>query len=189
MKVLAIEYNPVGELAVVPMGDDVLLRNNGDFYLPEFSSQVSCVPQLVVRICKLGKSVGKNFANRYYQEIGVGVRFYADDLEKKLAEQQLPLVVASSFDGSAAISELFTPEREGDLHYSMWLNDTQVFSEDQDNLFREIDGLISLASDFHTLKIGDFMFCGNSFRYRHLCIGDRIRVFLNERKLLDFKIK
>ena len=58
MKILCAEYNDAGEVAVVPVGDDVLLRNNGDFYIPDYTQQVSGVPQLVVRICKLGKSVG-----------------------------------------------------------------------------------------------------------------------------------
>ena len=189
MKVLGVEYNVAGEIAVVPMGDDVLLRNNGDFYLPEFSREVSCVPQLVVRICKLGKSVSKNFAARYYQEIGVGVRFYADDLKKILQEKQLPVIVASSFDCSAAISGLVIPEKGEVLHYSMWVNDMEVFSGNSSELPVGIDSLVSLASDFHTLKIGDFMFCGNTFRYRDLKIEDRIRVYFNEKKFLDFKIK
>ena len=75
MKILCAEYNDAGEVAVVPVGDDVLLRNNGDFYIPDYTQQVSGVPQLVVRICKLGKSVGERFAGRYFEEIGVGVRF------------------------------------------------------------------------------------------------------------------
>ena len=53
MKILCAEYNAAGEVAIVPMGDDVLLRNNDDFYIPDFSSELSCVPQLVVRLCKL----------------------------------------------------------------------------------------------------------------------------------------
>ena len=69
MKILCAEYNDAGEVAVVPVGDDVLLRNNGDFYIPDYTQQVSGVPQLVVRICKLGKSVGERIAGRYFEEI------------------------------------------------------------------------------------------------------------------------
>ena len=65
MKILCAEYNAAGEVAIVPMGDDVLLRNNDDFYIPDFSSELSCVPQLVVRLCKLGKYVSERFAGRY----------------------------------------------------------------------------------------------------------------------------
>ena len=41
MKILCAEYNDAGEVAVVPVGDDVLLRNNGDFYIPDYTQQVS----------------------------------------------------------------------------------------------------------------------------------------------------
>lgn len=94
MKILCAEYNDAGEVAVVPVGDDVLLRNNGDFYIPDYTQQVSGVPQLVVRICKLGKSVGERFAGRYFEEIGVGVRFYADSLEEQLIAKKLPGIMA-----------------------------------------------------------------------------------------------
>lgn len=104
MKVLCAEYNDRREVAIVPVGDDVLLRNNGDFYIPEFTQEVSCVPQFVVKICKLGKGVSERFACRYYDEIGVGIRFYADTLEEELRQKGLPVVMASSFDSCAAIS-------------------------------------------------------------------------------------
>ena len=93
MKILCAEYNDAGEVAVVPVGDDVLLRNNGDFYIPDYTQQVT---QLVVRICKLGKSVGERFAGRYFEEIGVGVRFYADSLEEQLIAKKLPGIMAAS---------------------------------------------------------------------------------------------
>ena len=41
MKILCAEYNDAGEVAVVPVGDDVLLRNNGDFYIPDYTQPVS----------------------------------------------------------------------------------------------------------------------------------------------------
>ena len=70
MKILCAEYNDAGEVAVVPVGDDVLLRNNGDFYIPDYTQQVSGVPQLVVRICKLGKSVPAVILKRSESESG-----------------------------------------------------------------------------------------------------------------------
>lgn len=90
MKILCAEYNPEGRGTVVPIGDNALLRNNDDFYIPDFADRLSCSPQLVLRIGKLGKSVGERFAGRYFQEIGVGIRFYADRLEEELHSEGLP---------------------------------------------------------------------------------------------------
>lgn len=189
MKILCAEYNETSEVAIVPVGDDVLLRNNDDFYIPDFTKELSCVPQLVVRLCKLGKSVSERFANRYFEEIGVGVRFYADTFETELEERSLPGVMASSFDGSAAISGLAGLEEYREAELTMYVNENIVFSANKTQLPVSIERLIAYASEYHTLKIGDFLYCGNTFRYRGLKIGDRIRVSLNGVEKLNFGIK
>lgn len=189
MKVLCAEYNAAKDIAIIPVGDDVLLRNNEDFYVPEFSREVSCVPQLVVRLCKLGKTVGDRFAGRYFEEIGVGVRFYADSFEEELGRKGLSVGMASSFGGCAAISELVPKEECGRAEYAMLVNGEEVFRGGLADQPAGIERLISLASDFHTLKIGDFLYCGNDFRYRGVKAGDRIEVVFEGRKRwMDFKI-
>ena len=42
MKILCAEYNDAGEVAVVPVGDDVLLRNNGDLYTGLYTTGERC---------------------------------------------------------------------------------------------------------------------------------------------------
>ena len=106
MKLLCAEYNEQGSFTVGVIGDNALLRNNNDFYFPAFTRELSCVPQLVFRACKLGKGVSERFAGRYYNEVGVGLRFYADTLESELKMKGLPCGVAAAFDDSAAQSEL-----------------------------------------------------------------------------------
>lgn len=189
MKVLCAEYNAGGDLAVVPVGDDVLLRNNGDFYVPEFTGEVSCVPQLVVRMCKLGKSVSERFAGRYYEEVGVGVRFYADTLEAELRKKGLPEVMAASFDSSAAISALKNRTGLHCIRYAMKVNEETVFEGDSGGLPVSPDKLVSVCSDYHTIKIGDFVYCGNTFRHRGMKIGDRVQVYLEGECMLDFYIR
>ncbi len=188
MKVLCAEYSSKGEAVIVPVGDDVLLRNNEDFYFPPFTAALSGVPQLVLRISKLGKGIGERFASRYYDKIGVGVRFYADTLENELRRKELPLIVASSFDNSAAIS-VMKPLPASSVNYTMWVNGELVFEGNPEGLPLSFDGLLALSSDYHMIKIGDFIFCGNLFRYKGLQINDRIRVYLGEDKLLDFHIR
>lgn len=189
MKILCTEYNKDRQIAIVPMGDDVLLRNNGDFYIPEFSAAVSCVPQLIVRLGKLGKSVGERFACRYFEEIGVGVRFYADDFQRELKQKDLPEIMASSFDCSAAISDLEKIGDSRDARYVMRVNGATVFDGNRRQLPVGVERLVSLASDFHTLKIGDFLYCGNTYRYGGLKSGDRIQMDLNDKAKLDFEVK
>lgn len=189
MKILCAEYNANGEVAVVPAGDDVLLRNNGDFYIPDFSSRVSCVPQLIVRVCKLGKCIEERFTHRYFEEIGVGIRFYADDREEELQAMSLPGSVASTFDSSAAISPMIPVGMKREWEYDFRVNDQLIYRGNSGCLPLNIEKLLAEASGYHTLKIGDFLFCGDLFRYRELKIGDRLRLSLEGEELLDFKIK
>lgn len=189
MKILCAEYNVAGEAAIVPMGDDVLLRNNDDFYIPAFAGELSCVPQLVVRLCKLGKYVSERFADRYYEEIGVGIRFYADDFERSLAERGLPAGVASSFGGSAAISDLLPAKECGDAVYEMKVNGETVYCGSREKQLASMEQLVTLSSEFHTLKIGDFLYGGNTFRYKGLKAGDRLQMEFCGRILMDFKVK
>lgn len=187
MKILCVEYSAEGH-TVVPLGDNVLLRNNGDFYMPGFTQELSCVPQLVVRLNRLGKSVSERFAGRYYNEIGVGVRFYADTLEEELQAKGLPGLMATSFDDSAAISGLkevcCTP-----IRYSMNINEKPVFCGTLEEFSSGINPLVALASDFYTIKIGDYLFCGNPYRYRGIGISDRIQVYLDDECVLDFYVR
>ncbi|MEG0796473.1 MAG: fumarylacetoacetate hydrolase [Odoribacter sp.] len=189
MKILCAEYNREKEVAIVPVGDDVLLRNNGDFYIPEFSREVSCVPQLLVRICKLGKSVGERFAGRYFEEMGVGVRFYGDSFEEELRGKGLPIGMASSFDCSAAMSGLVSVADCREAVYVMSVNGVKVYEGSREGQAVGIERLVALSSDFHTMKIGDFLFCGGMFRYRGLKPDDRIQVCLNGKEMLDFRVK
>ena len=188
MKILCAEYNTAREMAIIPIGDDALLRNNGDFYIPEYTREVSCVPQLVVKICKLGKCVSERFACRYYDEMGIGVRFYADTLEKELEEKGLPLIMASSFDSCAAISDMSIVDGR-DFEYEMLVNDASVFIGKISDLPVSVDRIVAMAGTFHTLKIGDYMFCGNPFRYRNVKRDDQIKVFVNGKKIMDFGVK
>lgn len=188
MKILCAEYNDKDDIAILPIGDDSLLRENNDFYFPEFTQELSCVPQLVIKMNRLGKFIGEKFANRYYSEIGVGVRFYADTLEHDLIAKSLPAFMASAFVSSAAISEM-RPLVQEVQHYRMVINDEAVFDGTSEILPNSISNLVALTSNYHTIKIGDFLFCGNKFRYRNLQLNDHLVVWLNGEKLLDFYIK
>ena len=82
MKVLCTEFSAQGTVSTVTAGDDMLLRVNQDFYVPEFAEYLSCVPQVVVKIDKLGKYISERFANRYYNQMAPGIIFHADALEE-----------------------------------------------------------------------------------------------------------
>ena len=54
-------------------------KDNEDLYLPEFVDGVSYTPVLFARICKPGRSIGRNFAARYYDSVNYGILLYPAD--------------------------------------------------------------------------------------------------------------
>lgn len=190
MKLLCAEYNKRGEDTFVVVGDNALLRNNDDFYVPSFARELSCVPQLVLRVCKIGKGVSERFASRYYEEGGLGIRFYADELERDLVSQGLPSIAASSFDGSAVISRLSKLEMGWEKrNYSLRLNGTLVFQGNVEDLPDKPEQLVARMTKYYMLKIGDFIYCGNSFRLSGLRLGDHLQGFWGDDCVIDFYIR
>lgn len=188
MKLLCAEYGLQTEMTISVVGDNALLRNNNDFYFPAFTQELYCVPQLILRACKLGKGFSERFASRYYNEVGVGIRFYAATLEQTLKKQGLPVGLASSFDDSAAQSELVEYNGEK-VNYHLSVNEKLVFDGNSWDLPISMNRFVSMVSGYYMIKIGDFFYCGNPFRYNGLEIGDRLQMWLNDRRLLDFYIK
>jgi len=90
--------------------DTAVLKDNKDFYYPEFSKDVHYECEFVVRICNEGKHVSKKFAYKYYDAVGLGIDFTARDLQSKLKEKGLPWELAKAFDHSAVISSLIPKE-------------------------------------------------------------------------------
>ena len=191
MKLLCAEYNEAGEVAYNVIGDNALLRNNDDFYIPAFATELSCAPQIELRIGKIGNLVAERFAERYYEEVGVGIRFYADNLERELLAASLSPAAAMAFDSSAAISPMksLVGISLGSMIFSFELNGESIFTRRVSEISRRPEETLAVMSEYYMLKIGDFLFCGGTFRQRNLSIGDRLRILLDNECLLDFQIK
>ena len=83
--------------------DSAILPKEQDFYIPEFSNDVHYEVEVLVKIKKVGKHIAKEFAHKYYDEIGLGIDFTARDLQSKLKAKGLPWEKAKGFDGAAVI--------------------------------------------------------------------------------------
>ncbi len=172
--------------------DTALHRNNEDFYIPEFSEEVHYELEIVVRINKVGKYIAKEFAHRYYNEIGLGIDFTARDLQRKFKEKGLPWEKAKAFDHSAAISPVFIDKNELNLQnidFQLLKNGEIVQKGNSKDMIFSIDEIISHISKFFTLKIGDLIFTGTPAGVGKINEGDHLEAFLNNQKLLDIKIK
>jgi 2-keto-4-pentenoate hydratase/2-oxohepta-3-ene-1,7-dioic acid hydratase in catechol pathway len=78
--------------------DTALIKDNQPFYYPSFSNEVHHEVEVVLRVCKNGKNIQKQFANKYYDEVSVGIDFTARDLQAQCKAKGLPWEKAKAFD-------------------------------------------------------------------------------------------
>ncbi len=173
--------------------DSALLRNNEAFYIPDFSQDVHYECELIVRINRLGKNIEPRFANRYYDEIGLGIDFTARDLQNKLKAKGLPWEKAKAFDRSAVISSEFIAKTElrdlNSIKFQLKKNGELVQNGDSAYMLFPIQELISQVSKYFTLKIGDLIYTGTPAGVGPVVIGDRLKGFLEDKKMFDFEVK
>ncbi|MTI19423.1 2-hydroxyhepta-2,4-diene-1,7-dioate isomerase, partial [Fulvivirga sp. RKSG066] len=74
--------------------DTALLKNNQAFYYPDFSKDIHYEVELVLKIGREGKNIQEKFAQKYYDQIGLGIDFTARDLQQKAKDKGLPWDIA-----------------------------------------------------------------------------------------------
>lgn len=204
MKIICVGRNYVAhakelnnEIPVEPVlfmkPDSALLRNNDPFYIPDWSNDVHHEIELIVRICKLGKSIERKFAHRYYKEIGIGIDFTARDIQNALKDKGLPWEKAKAFDKSAVICSEFDsvdalPDRNA-IHFRLDKNGTTVQNGDSSLMIFPIDEIIAQVSKYFTLKIGDLIYTGTPAGVGPVNVGDRLEGYLEGEKKFDFWVK
>lgn len=172
--------------------DTALLQGGKPFFLPDFSEEIHYEAELVVKIDRLGKNIEERFAHRYYNEVTIGIDFTARDLQQKQKDLGLPWEIAKSFDQSAAVGT-FLPKSEltgiDQAGFHLDLNGERVQEGDTRHMIWSVDKIISYISRFFTLKIGDLVFTGTPSGVGPVKINDHLQGYIDDRKLLDFRVK
>ena len=161
--------------------DSAILPKEQDFYLPPFSNNVHHEVELLVKITKVGKHIAKEFAHKYYDEVGLGIDFTARDVQDELKSKGLPWEKAKSFDGSAVIGKWVSKSNYkdlNDLNFSLKRNNEVVQSASSELMLWKIDELISYVSQFFTLKKGDIIFSGTPSGVGKVEAGDVLEGFI-----------
>lgn len=172
--------------------DTALLKDGKPFLLPDFSDEMHYETEIVVKVNRLGKTIAERFAHRYYDEITVGIDFTARDLQRKQKEMGLPWEIAKSFDNSAAIGEFISKsefEDIQDINFHLDINESTVQQGNTKDMIYTVDRIISYISRFFTLKIGDLIFTGTPAGIGAVNINDHLQGYIEDRKLLDFRVK
>ena len=172
--------------------ESAILRVNNPFFIPDFASEFHYETEIVVRINRLGKGIARQFAHRYYSEIGIGIDFTARDLQRRLMAEGKPWEKCKAFDSSAAVSAFLPKTDFADLHnidFHLDINgQTRQRGNTSDMIF-DIDTIISHVSEYFTLKMGDLIYTGTPVGVGPVAIGDRLEAYIGDRKMMDFHIR
>lgn len=172
--------------------DTALLKNNTPFYHPDFSENIHHEVEIVLKVCKEGKHIKKEFASRYFDEIGIGIDFTARDLQDKCKAKGLPWEIAKGFNGSAPIGQFISIKEIPDLeniNFHLLINGELRQKGNTSMMLFDFGSIIEYVSNFFTLKKGDLIFTGTPAGVGKVNIGDHLEAFIEDQKLLDFEIK
>ena len=204
MKIIAVgknyadhakEFDGTVEKPQVPMifmkPDSSILKNGKHFYMPDWMGRIDYEAEIVVRINKLGRSIPARFAYRYYDAVTVGIDFTARDMQRRFIEEGAPWELSKGFDCSAVLGEFRSVDKYplNDLPFSLTINDNTVQQARSSQMLFSIDEIIAYVSRFCTLKTGDLIFTGTPAGVGEAKIGDHLKGFLNDEKVLDFHIR
>ncbi len=171
--------------------DSAILRKNAPFFIPDFSNEIHHELELVVKINRIGKNIPVKFASRYFDEITLGVDFTARDIQREMRKTGMPWEIAKAFDGSAPIGDFVSTNEISDINnasFHLLKNGEMVQKGNTENLLFKIDEIISHVSKYFTLKIGDLIFTGTPSGVGKVEVGDRLQAYLEDKKIMDFKI-
>lgn len=203
MKVLAIGRNYADHIAelnnerpdepvVFTKPDTAILKNNAPFYYPDYTKEIHHEVEVILKVCKEGRYVSPKFADRYYDEIGLGIDFTARDLQNKAREKGLPWDLAKGFNGSAPISN-FVPKSDfenlQDIDFSLKVNGELKQQGNTSLMLWNFNEIICYISQFITLRKGDIIFTGTPKGVGEVKIGDRLEGFIGDKEFLNFEVK
>lgn len=160
------------------------------FFIPDFSNNIEHEIEIILKINKVGKFIQEKYADKYFEEISVGIDFTARDLQNNLKKKGLPWEAAKSFDGSAVIGT-FIKKNQFDinnLNFSLKKNGIIVQNGNSKSMINNFNKIISYISNFITLKKGDLIFTGTPSGVSIVEENDILEGFLENIKLFETKI-
>ncbi|MEE1885175.1 fumarylacetoacetate hydrolase family protein [Pedobacter flavus] len=172
--------------------DTAVTKDNKPFYIPDFSQDIHFELEIVLKVCKEGKSISEKFAHKYFEEIGLGIDYTARDIQTKQKNAGLPWELAKAFDGSAAISK-FKPITDFpnlyDLNFQLKQNGELKQNGNTKDLIFSFEKIISFVSKYITLKKGDLIFTGTPAGVGKVNIGDILQCYLENEEMLNIEIR
>jgi 2-keto-4-pentenoate hydratase/2-oxohepta-3-ene-1,7-dioic acid hydratase in catechol pathway len=172
--------------------ENALVREGDPFFYPDFSKEIHHEVEIVLKINRNGKNIERQFADKYYDEITVGIDFTARDLQSECKKNGLPWEMAKSFDWSAPVGR-FIPKSDfvniNTIPFHLDINGTTVQEGNTRDLLFKFDTVIEYVSKFVSLKMGDLIFTGTPAGVGPISVGDKLEGYIGIEKLLEINVK
>ena len=158
------------EPVIFTKADSAILNQGKPFFVPDHLGRIDYETEVVVRICRLGKSIP--------QRIGEWV-----PKEKLLTDPESPCEQSGlqrlHFHLDIQTEEDRRQGREGKTVQEGCTSD----------MLYTVDEIIAYISQFFTLKTGDLLYTGTPAGVGPVHIGDRLEGWLENRQVLAFNCK
>ena len=181
-----------GEPVVFMKPDSAILKNNKPFFLPDFSEDIHYEVEVVLKISKLGKGISSKYAQRYFDEVTLGIDITARDLQNRLKVSGFPWELSKCFDGAAPLGKFIPIASIEDLRkfdFRLEINNKVVQMGNTSDLIFGFNEIIEYVSKYFTLKTGDLIFTGTPPGVGQIHKNDNLVAYLGDEPLLDFMIK
>ena len=172
--------------------DTSVIQKKQPFFIPEFSSDIHYEVEIILKFNRVGKHIEPKFSKRYFDMISLGIDFTARDLQRKFKENGLPWDIAKGFDNSAMIGDWLSVDLFDDIdniNFRLEKNGEIVQKSNSSNMIWKIDQLISKASTFFTIKIGDIMFTGTPEGVGRVVENDLLEGYIDDKKVFSVRVK
>ena len=172
--------------------DTSVIQKKQPFFMPEFSSDIHYEVEIILKFNRVGKHIEPKFSKKYFDKISLGIDFTARDLQRKFKENGLPWDIAKGFDNSAMIGDWLSVDLFDDIdniNFRLEKNGEIVQKSNSSNMIWKIDQLISKASTFFTIKIGDIMFTGTPEGVGKVVENDLLEGYIDDKKVFSLRVK
>ena len=172
--------------------DTSVIQKKQPFFIPEFSSDIHYEVEIILKFNRVGKHIEPKFSKKYFDKISLGIDFTARDLQRKFKENGLPWDIAKGFDNSAMIGDCLSVDLFDDIdniNFRLEKNGEIVQKSNSSNMIWKIDQLISKASTFFTIKIGDIMFTGTPEGVGKVVENDLLEGYIDDKKVFSVRVK
>lgn len=187
MKIICVKTGDVPQFYI--KCETTQIRNNDPLYVPFFCEELCCEFAFAVKINRVTKSIGEQFAQRCWNEYSVVTNFWSEDLARRQRAFGAPMDIAYSFDRSFALENEFHLFGSDTIPAELFVNGELVETLMWSDISDKVNGVISYLSSYVTLKIGDVIMIKSEDRPHQIKMGDHVTIKLENEIIVETIIK